>query len=249
MLGYRPVIFLILLITGLFTVSCVPVKRISYVQSDTQMIFHGEPADIRIRPGDELYVRINSADEQPVNIGGDGFRTGGDARMLTYVVNEDGQIKLPSIGRIKVDGYTLEDASDKIEEALKEFLYMPSVFLRFMNAKVTILGEVGRPGSYMFDYKNINILQAIGYAGDIGDFGNRRNVLIIREEGGKRQKTYIDLTRASTLESEWYNLKSGDIVFVEPLGRKKWGMATVPYNLILTVITTGLFIYNFVQNQ
>ncbi len=244
----RYILFFPLLI-ALLAVSCVPVKRVSYVQSDSQMTFHGEPADIRIRPGDELYVRIGSADEQPVNIGGEGGRGGNDARMLTYVVNEEGQIKLPMIGRVKVDGYTLEEASDKIEESLDEFLYMPSVFLRFMNAKVTVLGEVGRPGSYMFDYKNINVLQAIGYAGDIGEFGNRKKVLIIREEGGVRHKKYLDLTRASTLESEWYNLKSGDIVFIEPLGRKKWGMATVPYNLILTFVTTSLVIYNFVQNQ
>jgi polysaccharide biosynthesis/export protein len=126
---------------------------------------------------------------------------------------------------------------------------MPSVFMRFMNTKVTVLGDVGRPGVYMFDYKNINILQAIGYAGDVGIFGNRRNVLIIREDGGKREKHYIDLTRGNLLESDWYNLKSGDIVFVEPLGRKKWGMATVPYNLILSLITTGLFVYTFVQNN
>jgi polysaccharide biosynthesis/export protein len=241
--------YLITIFLSLTLFSCVPVKRIAYVQSDTQMIFHGEPADIRIRPGDEIYVRISSADEQQINFVGEGLRGGVDARLMTYVVNEEGQIKLPYIGRVAIGGLSIDQASDKIEAALTDFLYLPSVFMRFMSTKVTVLGEVGRPGVYMFDYKNINILQAIGYAGDVGQFGNRRKVLIIREDGGKRQKHYIDLTRGAALESEWYNLTSGDIVFVEPLGRKKWGLATVPYNLIFTFITTSLIIYNFIQNQ
>jgi polysaccharide biosynthesis/export protein len=228
--------------------SCVPVKRTAYVQSETQLMFHGEPADIRIRPGDEIFVRISSADEQQINFGGD-QRGNMDPRLLSYIVNDEGEIKLPYIGRITVGGLSIDEASDKVEAGLADFLYLPSVFMRFMNTKVTVLGDVNRPGVYMFDYKNINILQAIGYAGDVGIFGNRRNVLIIREEGGKREKHYIDLTRGNLLESDWYNLKSGDIVFVEPLGRKKWGMATVPYNLILSLITTGLFVYTFIENR
>lgn len=239
---------MIFFLTAFFAVSCVPVKRIAYVQSDQQMVFHGEPGDIRIRPGDEVLIRINSADEVPAIFTGEAGQRQ-DPRLMTYIVNEQGKVRLPYIGMVNISGLTLEEAAEKIENSLTDYLYLPSVFMRFMNTKVTVLGEVGRPGVYMFDYKNINILQSIGYAGDIGEFGNRRNVLIIREDAGERQKKYVDLTNASVLESEWYNLKSGDIVFVEPLGRKKWGMATVPYNLILTVISTSIFVYTFIQNQ
>ncbi len=242
-------LFITAIILAMAVSSCVPVERIAYVQSDSQLIFQGEPADIRIRPGDEIYVRITSADEQPVNFAGDTQRGGVDPRLVSYVVNEEGEIKLPYIGRVSIEGLSIDEASDSIEAGLSNFLYMPSVFMRFMNTKVTVLGEVGRPGVYMFDYKNINVLQAIGYAGDIGVFGNRRKVLIIREDGGKREKHYLDLTQSDVLESDWYNLNSGDIVFVEPLGRKRWGMETVPYNLILSLITTGLFVYTFVQNN
>ncbi len=228
--------------------SCVPVKRIAYVQSDTQMIFHGEPADIRIRPGDEIYVRISSADEQPIANAGDVQRIN-DPRLSSYPVTDEGNIRLPHLGLVKVSGLTLEDAAAKIEAELGDYLYLPSVFMRFINTRVTVLGEVNQPGVYMFDYKSINILQAVGYAGDITEFGNRRKVLIIREDGGKREKQYVDVTKGNMMESEWYNLKSGDIIFIEPLGRKKWGMATVPYNLILTMISTGLFVYTFIQNN
>lgn len=229
--------------------SCVPVKRIAYVHSDKQTLFHGKPTDIRIRPGDEIYIRIRSADEQSEYLLGDAQRGSHDARLSSYIVNDQGSIRLPYLGIIKIEELTLEEAADKIEKALKDFLFEPVVFMRFMNSTITVLGEVQRPGVYMFDYKNINIFQAIGYAGDITEFGNRRKVLIIRENGELRQKKYVDLTQGKILESSIYTLQSGDIVFVEPLGRKKWGMTTVPYNLILTVISTGLFIYTFIQNN
>jgi polysaccharide biosynthesis/export protein len=238
----------IVIVMTMAVMSCVPVSRIAYVQSDSKMIFQGEPADIRIRPGDELYIRVSSSDENPANLAGEQGRVH-DARLSSYTVNEEGEIKLPFVGRIGVAGLTIEEASDTIETALADYLYFPQVFMRFMNTRVTVLGEVTRPGVYMFDYKNINILQAVGFAGDIGEFGNRNRVLIIREDGGNRQKQYVDLTRGDLLQSEWYNLHSGDIVFVEPLRVKKWGMTQVPYNLILTLVSTSLVVYTFIQNN
>jgi polysaccharide biosynthesis/export protein len=248
MIKNKSSLLIIAIIVAMSVMSCVPVSKMAYVQSDTQMIFEGEPADIRIRPGDELYVRVSSSDEAPANQGGDQVRVH-DARLSSYTVNEEGEIKLPYIGRISVSGLTIEEASDSIEIALSEYLYFPQVFVRFMNTRVTVLGEVNRPGVYLFDYKNINVLQAVGYAGDIRDFGNRERVLIIREDGGTRQKQYLDLTSGDILQSEWYNLHSGDIVFVEPLRSKKWGMTEVPYNLILTMITTSLVVFTFLQNN
>ncbi len=242
----KQIVFSIFLVVFLFS-SCVPVSRIAYVQSDrgthpSQMVYEGEAVDTKIRPGDEVYIRISSADDDPTNITGDAQRVY-DANLMSYTVNDKGEVKLPYTGRINLEGLSLEEASDKIEESLGQYLYLPSVYVRFINTKVTVLGEVNQPGVYMFDYKNINILQAIGYARDITEFGNRRDVLLIREEGSKRSKHYIDLLDDDLLESEWYTLKSGDVVFVEPMSRKKWGMTTVPYNLLLTIISTGLFVY------
>ncbi len=242
-------LFITVILIGFFFSSCVPVRRLAYVQSDrrvdpSEMNYIGEPVDARIRPGDEIYIRINSADDDAVDYTADWQRGIHDPTLLSYTVADDGTVKLPYIGRIVLVELTLEEASDKIEEALSQYLFLPSVYMRFVNTKVTVLGEVNSPGVYVFNYKSINIFQAIGYANDISEFGNRRNVLLIREEGVKRSKHYIDLTRDDLLESEFYTLKSEDIIYVEPLKRKKWGMTTIPYNLILTVVTTGLFVYN-----
>ncbi len=215
------------------------------------MQYIGPQIDNIITPGDELYIRIASADEDraAASIQQDQGRGVYDPTFLSYTVSDDGTIKLPYIGRILLADLTLEEASDKIEDALSEYLFIPSVYIRFVNTKVTVLGEVNNPGVYMFNYKNINLLQAIAYANDITNFGNRRNVLIIREEGVRRYKHYIDLTSDELLESEWYLIKSDDIIYVEPLKRKKFDMATVPYNLIISVITTALVVLTFIQTN
>ena len=246
-------ILYIAVIPSLIFSSCLPLDRLAYVQSErstdpSHMQYIGPQIDNIITPGDELYIRISSADDDRTIIQQDqAYRM--DPTLLSHTVSDDGTIKLPYIGRILLADRTLEEASDIIEEALKEFLFIPSVYIRFVNTKVTVLGEVGNPGVYMFNYKNINILQAIAYANDITNFGNRRNVLIIREEGVRRYKHYIDLTSDDLLESEWYLIKSDDIIYVEPLRRKKFDLATVPYNLILSIITTGIVLITFINTN
>lgn len=247
-------LFIFVLMSVLFFSSCIPLTRLSYVQSDpgtspSEMNYIGEPLDNVISTGDELFIRITSADEERtvVNFQEQGNRV--DPSLLSYTVSDDGTIKLPYINRIHLAGLSLEQASDEIEEALSQFLYIPSVYIRFINTKVTVLGEVRNPGVFVFNYKNINILQAIGYANDITEFGNRRNVLIIREEGVNRSKYFVDLTDDSLLESEHYLVKSDDIIYVEPLKRKKYGMATVPYNLILSIITTSIVVFTFINTN
>ncbi len=249
----KPIVIILLMIMA--ASSCIPVRRMSYVQSDrrqdpNEIMYTGQHIDDIIRPGDELYIRTTSADEESTIFSSRG-QAGAvyDPSLLSYTVSEDGTIRLPYIGNIQLSNLTLEEAADSIEVNLSQYLFIPSVFIRFINTKVTVLGEVNSPGVYRFNYKNINILQAIGYANDITEFGNRRNVLIIREEGARKTKQHINLLSDDLLESEWYLIKSNDIIYVEPLKRKKWGMSTVPYNLILSVISTGIVLMTFINTN
>ena len=228
--------------------SCVPVSRMAYVQSPadlppSQMIFTGQQVDNTIRPGDEIYIRITSADEEPTAFTMDMQRGALSPSFMSYTVNEDGTIRLPYIGRINLYNLTLEQAAEKVEVELGQYLFLPNVYMRFINTRVTVLGEVNSPGLYLFDYKNISMFQALGLAGDISEFGNRRNVLLIREDGAIKSKHFLDITQDSFLESEFYNLQSGDIVYIEPLGRRVWGITTFPFTLPATIISTGLLIY------
>jgi polysaccharide biosynthesis/export protein len=241
-----------LILTAGFMFSCVPVSQMAYVQSDPLIhqdvrTFKATQVDSRIKIGDEIYIRVNSADESPTSYSAEATRGIYDPTLLSYTVDEQGNVKLPYIGRIRIVDLTLEEAADQIEQALSQYLFMPNAYLKFVNTKVTVLGEVNRPGVYTFNEKNINVFQAIGYANDVAEFGDRRNVLIIREDGGERLKYFIDLTNEDLLESQWYILKADDIVYVQPLARKRWGLTTVPYNLLMTIISTGFFVYTVIR--
>lgn len=251
MYSFRKIFLALMLV--LAAGSCVPIKKTSYVQDDKSMqvqqmdnmYFIDEPTDDRIRPGDELYIKVSSADE-----GETAFNDGSSDRMfdpsvISYTVDEEGYIKLPYVNRIKLSGLSLVEASDSMEKELAQYLYFPSVFVRFVNNKVTILGEVFNPGVYVFNYKSINILQAIGYAGDISIFGNRKNVLIVRDEGDYRSKHKIDLTSDELLTSKYYMVKSNDIIYVEPLKSKKWGMEEFPYDLLFSMVSLTIVVLTF----
>ncbi len=233
--------------------ACVPNRKIVIVQDEhdgsveeiNNMYFVDEPTDNAIRQGDELYIKISSADETETVFDKNADERIYDPALLSYTVDDEGYIKLPYVNRVKVSGLLLTDAADRVEKELTQYLKIPSVFIRFVNNKVTILGEVNRPGVYVFNYKSVNILQAIGYANDVSTFGNRQKVLIIREEGDYRAKYEIDLTSNSLLTSPYYMVKSNDVIYIEPLTRKKWGMSEFPWDLLLSVTSLTIVVLTF----
>ena len=251
MSSLKKIVLAVLLAT--IVASCIPNRKIVYVQDSKEMInqqidnmyFIDEPSDNMIRQGDELYIKVTSADETQTNFNQDRQSLSRDPSLLSYTVDELGYVKLPYVNRIKLSELTLVQASDKIEEELAQYLLYPSVFIRFVNNKVTILGEVRNPGVYVFNYKSVNILQAIGYANDIATFGNRKNVTIVREEGDYRSKFIVDLTSDELLASKYYMVKSNDIIYVEPLRQKKWGMDTFPYDLLLSIASLTIVVLTF----
>lgn len=237
----------------LLLAACVPNRKIvlvqdvdpESVQEINNMYFVDEPVDNAIRQGDELYLKISSADETETVFDRTTDTRVYDPALLSYTVDDEGYIKLPYIDKVKLSGLLLDEAASKIEKELSQYLYFPSVFIRFVNNKVTILGEVNRPGVYVFNYKSVNILQAIGYANDISTFGNREEVLIIREEGEHRSKYIIDLTSNTLLSSPYYMVKSNDIIYIEPLKRKKWGMSEFPWELLLSAVSLTIVVLTF----
>jgi polysaccharide export outer membrane protein len=235
--------------------SCAPIKKSKYLISPEQkelidtskqiVFFVEDETDDLIREGDELYIRVTSSDEGPTNFSNSMETRIYDVDLLSYTVDEAGFVKLPYIQRVRLSGLSLQQAADTLEAQLSTYLLVPSVYIKFINNRVTILGEVRNPGVYVFNYKNINIFQAIGYANDITPFGNRENVLVLRKENDQAIKKYIDLTNDEVLFSEWYYVKSNDVIYVEPLARRKWGMETFPYDLLFSAVSTSFLIMTF----
>jgi polysaccharide export outer membrane protein len=137
-----------------------------------------------------------------------------------FLVNVKGDIEYPQIGLIHVEGLTKEQLAEYIKNKLEGQLTKPSVIVRFLNYRITVLGEVGGPSTFTIPTENITILEALGLAGDITDFGRKDNVKIIRESNGMRQIGTIDLTSKDMFNSPYFRLQQNDVVLVEQTRRK-----------------------------
>ena len=142
--------------------------------------------------------------------------TNGTAAMNGYLIDRNGTINMPVLGRIKIAGLHRDEAVELIENELKKYLKSPVVNIQILNYKITVLGEVNLPGTFRIPNERITILEAIGLAGDLKLTGKRKNVLVIREDKGKKQEFVIDLTSEKLFSSPVYYLQQNDVIYVEP---------------------------------
>jgi polysaccharide export outer membrane protein len=138
-----------------------------------------------------------------------------------YLVDKAGFINFPVIGKIMLAGLTKEQAIEKMTNEVKVHVKSPIVNVRFLNFKVTVIGEVSNPNTFTIDTEKISVLEALGLAGDMTAYGKRENVLIIREQQGVRRTTRINLNNKDVLNSPYYYLQQNDIVYVEPANKEK----------------------------
>ncbi|MFH6769267.1 polysaccharide biosynthesis/export family protein [Gaetbulibacter aquiaggeris] len=142
---------------------------------------------------------------------------GGSAQFLDYLIDTDGNIDFPVLGKVKLLGLTVEQAKELIKEKLAEgYLKDPIVNLRILNFRITVLGEVGSPGTYPISGERITIMEALGLAGDLTIKGRRDNILVVRDFNGTKTYTRINLTNKEVFNSPVYFLTQNDVVYVEP---------------------------------
>lgn len=201
--------------------SCVAKKEMLYLQeaegiNALETIVKVEP---KIQQNDLLAINVSAIDGEaalPFNL----FEAGGTAtsipKPITYLVNSDGDINFPVLGKIKVEGFTTKEITNHLTEALAVYIKNPIVNIRLTNFKVTVLGEVKSPGTYPVPNERISILEAIGLAGDLTIQGKRKTVVLVREQNGKRTFIDIDLTSREILNSPYFYLAQNDVLIVEP---------------------------------
>ncbi len=232
----------LLLLLGLLWLSaCVTHKELINFQGDALPL--NKPEDIlnlinlEIQPEDLLHITVHSSNEEAVkpfslNAGQNGAgggnmlmqqgAIGGNALELFsgYFVDREGFIDFPVLGRVPVAGLTLEEAKFKILDMLQTYLNDAVVNIRFLNFKITVLGEVNLPGTIRLTNKRVTLLEAIGLAGDLTSYANRTNILVIREREGKRTYERLNLQDNSIFVSPYFYLMQNDVVYVEPLRAK-----------------------------
>ena len=213
----------ILLLFLVFLNSCATKKDVVYfsdinIESKDAVVF----TERKIQTNDILNILIsaNSAElsasyNQVPNIPNNPNNVG-------YLVNVDGYITMPILGKIKAKDLTLSQLETYLNDLIikGQHLTQPIVVAKLINAKFTVLGEVQNPGTYTFSEQNISLLQALGYAGDLSIFGIRKNILIIREEDGIKNYATIDLTSKDWFKSPYYYLKPNDVIYVNPNATK-----------------------------
>jgi polysaccharide export outer membrane protein len=199
---------------------------------------------LRLQPDDLLDIRVfnsNDLDQtaaQPYNLEQRSNAGGEDARANIYRIDEQGQIVFPGIGQVPVTGLTLSEARDTLSQRLKVYLNAPIVNIRMLNFRITVLGEVRSPNTFSVDAPRVNVLEALGMAGDLTNYGRRDNILVIREENGKRSVGAINLKSKDAFNSPYFQLKQHDIVYVEPL-KQKTGSVSDQSSKILPWVSIG----------
>ena len=213
--------------------SCSSIKNVKYFADVPDTTTVTKLADLkyiepRILPDDILSINIQTVDPtatqvltqgnvQNSAIGATSAGSTGGQTIAGYLVDNLGNIEMPVLGKIKVSGLTTEQARSLIREHASQFYKNPTVNLRFANFKITILGEVTKPGTYVVANEKVNILDALGLAGDLTIYGKRENVVLVRQqENGSRELIKIDLTKTEVLNSPYYFLKQNDYIYVEP---------------------------------
>ena len=218
------------LLLGLASCNPETYKKINYLQDvkrDTTMTMKVNKGII-IQPQDQLSIIVSSLDPKlasQFNLSVSYFMTGTEMtnvgsnhRVTGYIVDNDGFIDFPALGRIRAAGLNRWELQDKIKDDLAEagLLKDAIVTVEFLNFKISVLGEVSSPGSYTVTGDKITILQALALARDLTIYGQRENVQVIREQNGRRQIYQLDLTRSDIFSSPAYYLQQNDVVYVTP---------------------------------
>ncbi|MGY2134560.1 polysaccharide biosynthesis/export family protein [Hymenobacter sp. HD11105] len=231
--------------------SCSPSRNLVYFNDLKEKGIYTEDITNKvnplIQPDDLLNIAVSSLNPESNLLFNNGVLSsaGGSTSSVNrgaegYLVGADGTINFPVLGTVKLAGLTKEEAVRKMTAEIKNHVKNPLVTIRFLNFKITVVGEVSRPSTFTIPTERINILEALGLAGDLTAFGKRENILLIREKEGVRTATRVNLASKDILNSPYFYLQQNDVIYVEPIKLKALqGSSSTFY---IPLITAGVSI-------
>ena len=237
-----------MLLLSFFFFSCASREKIVYLQSAISASETSE-FETKIKPDDILAIVVSSENPEvsapynavAVTLQNSSSDSGQSNQIQTYLVDKNGYIEFPVLKKIKLSGYTKEQAIDLLKEKLKDHVADASINLRILNYKITVLGEVNRPGTYPIQSERVTLLEALGQAGDLTIYGKRNNILIIREENGKKISQRVDITKSDFINSSYYYLAQNDVIYIEP-NKTKINSSTVGPNIAIGISALSLVV-------
>lgn len=225
-------------------VSCVPFNKVRYFNDINEL---SEPIpnpkeQKTIMPFDNLYIKVISIDEKTNLIFNTTdemrFSSSGSSNMIGYLVNDKGNINFPFVGLINVAGLTTDQASVKIQTALNDYISNTAIVVKYIDNKVSIMGEVQQQGVYSFTQEKLNIYEAISLGGGFTRFGDHKNVILIRQVGDKIMHYKLNLSDSKISSKDYYYIFPNDVVIIEPLKAISSSYSNNTITTFLTSITT-----------
>ena len=248
--------------------SCNTSKSVAYIQNSDSISYDNSRFlyDAKIMPKDQLTISVNTVNPEaslPFNLllqnayqQGRTISSGAGGTLMPYLVDNEGYINFPVVGKLKVSGLTKTQCQDLILEKIRPFLAEaenPVVTVVMSSYSVSVLGEVARPGSFQVGREKITILEALAQAGDLTIYGVRDKVKLIREDAtGKKEIHTLDLTNANIVNSPYYYLQQNDIVYVEPnkvkaQNARVGNMTTLWFSATSILISLTSLLYNILK--
>lgn len=158
--------------------------------------------------------------------------------LYTYLVDQDGNINFPVLGKVHAAGLTRQELAKNMEDMISQYVENPLVNVQLLNFKVTLMGEISRPGSFTIKNDRISVLDAIGMAGDLPLTANRKNILVIRDNNGIKETFRMDITDPAIFTSPGFYLKQNDIVYVEPIKNKQRARTSSDRQFTMSLLTS-----------
>ena len=263
----NPILYLVTIAVILILSSCVTKKKLTYLQYTSAAVDSGlpirdtrvpvTPSAYKLMPYDVLFIRVITPDPQWSQIfnsssGGGGAVTEESANLTGYPIDLDGNIEIPFVGKIQVEGKTVAETKHKLDTVFKNYLNDASITIRLVDSYINIIGEVSEPGRYPITKDRLNVFEALAMAGDMSAYSDRKKVQLIRPSKYGPVVREFSLRDRSILTSEFYYVMPNDVIYSPPLkGRavqtnsSVYALILSSFATILTSITTIIVIFDY----
>ncbi len=250
----------IVVIVGLS--SCVSRQKLTYLQYSGAMDKNNSafsegrksvtPSEYKIMPYDNLFINVSSIDPKwssMFNTASEGSLTEESAILQGYWVDNEGNIDIPFIGKVKVQGETLDNVKAKLQGIFISYVKDASLTVRLVNNYVTLIGEVRSPGKYPLTKVRVNIFEALAMASDLSDFSNRSKIQLIRPTAYGPVIKEFSLNDRSILNSDFYYVMPNDIIYAPPLKGKAFQVNSAVFGILLGVVNAGMVVFALINTN
>ncbi len=238
----------LLLCMMVLLLSCASREKIVYVQNGGTL--QATNYATKFKPDDLLMITVSAPDPEvalPFNLpaaavsGINSTVANSQLQYQLYLIDKDGAIEFPVLGSVKVGGLEREEALTVLKDKLKKYISDPIVNIRIMNYKISVSGEVTRPGSFNVVSERVTLMEAISMAGDLTIYGRRDNITVIRDINGTKTINHVDITKSDFINSDFYYLSQNDVVYVEP-NKTRINSSVIGPNVTATLTALSLVI-------